>query len=186
MSTPGLHADAKEYFAKPVDIMQLISGCDRLLKKKKKPRCFAFDDIAVNLDKKRVFKSGTEVALTPREFSLLETFVINRNMLLSRRRLIQLGWQFDYAGNVRTVDVHVQRLRRKLGIKDRIRTVYKLNDSYLCTDLLAAEKHASHTYDTCIFEFKDKNVRNILNLLQKQEQGHGEVIYNHMSINCMY
>ena len=106
--------------------MQLIAGCDRLLKKKKKPRCFAFDDIIVDLDKKRVFKSGTEVALTPREFSLLETFVINRNMLLSRRRLIQLGWQFDYDGNVRTVDVHVQHLRRKLGIRERIRTVYKL------------------------------------------------------------
>ena len=62
----------------------------------------------------------------------------------------------------------------------------KQNDCYLCTDLLAAEKHASHLYDTCVFEFKDANVRDVLNHIQKEEQNHGKMIYDYMSVNGMY
>lgn len=62
----------------------------------------------------------------------------------------------------------------------------KKNDSYLCTDVLTAEKHASHLYDTCIFEFTQENVRNTLNGIQKQEQNHGKMIYDYMKTNCMY
>ena len=62
----------------------------------------------------------------------------------------------------------------------------KKSDSYLCSDVLATEKHASHLYDTCIFEFKDANVRNILNHIQKEEQGHGKMIYDYMQTNSMY
>lgn len=62
----------------------------------------------------------------------------------------------------------------------------KQNDCYLCTDLLTSEKHASHLYDTCVFEFKDKGARDLLNSIQKQEQGHGKAIYDYMSANSMY
>lgn len=62
----------------------------------------------------------------------------------------------------------------------------KQTDSYLCTDVLATEKHASHLYDTCIFEFKDENARNALNHIQKEEQDHGKMIYDYMSANAMY
>ena len=62
----------------------------------------------------------------------------------------------------------------------------KQADCYLCTDLLTSEKHSSHLYDTCVFEFKDKNARDLLNSIQKQEQGHGKVIYDYMSANSMY
>ena len=62
----------------------------------------------------------------------------------------------------------------------------KQADSYLCSDLLADEKHVSSLYNTCIFEFKDKNIRNILNHIQKEEQEHGKVIYDYMSANNMY
>jgi len=62
----------------------------------------------------------------------------------------------------------------------------KQNDSYLCTDVLATEKHASQLYDTCIFEFKDANVRNTLNHIQKEEQDHGKMIYDYMAANAMY
>jgi len=62
----------------------------------------------------------------------------------------------------------------------------KQNDCYLCTDILTTEKHASHLYDTCIFEFKDEGVRNILNHIQKEEQGHGKMVYDYMSTNAMY
>ncbi len=62
----------------------------------------------------------------------------------------------------------------------------KLNDSYLCNDLLSAEKHTSSLYNTCIFEFTDVNVRNTLNHIQKEEQEHGKAIYDYMSANGMY
>jgi spore coat protein CotF len=62
----------------------------------------------------------------------------------------------------------------------------KQEDSYLCTDSISSEKHVSSTYNTCIFEFRDTNIRNILNHIQKEEQQHGEQIYNYMSQNGMY
>jgi rubrerythrin len=62
----------------------------------------------------------------------------------------------------------------------------KENDSYLCADLLTAEKHASHLYDTCVFEFKDQNLRQVLNHIQTEEQGHGKAIYDYMAANNMY
>lgn len=62
----------------------------------------------------------------------------------------------------------------------------KQQDSYLCTDVLSTEKHVSSTYNTCIFEFKDTQIRDVLNHIQKEEQEHGEQIYNYMSQNGMY
>lgn len=62
----------------------------------------------------------------------------------------------------------------------------KQKDSYFCTDALSTEKHVSSVYDTCIFEFKDTNLRDVLNHIQKEEQHHGEQIYNYMAQNGMY
>ncbi len=62
----------------------------------------------------------------------------------------------------------------------------KQSDSYLCSDVLATEKHASHLYDTCIFEFSDEGVRNVLGHIQKEEQTHGKMIYDYMKTNSMY
>jgi len=62
----------------------------------------------------------------------------------------------------------------------------KQQDAYLCSDLLATEKHASALYDTCVFEFTDQKARNILNHIQKEEQEHGKAIYDYMKANGMY
>ncbi len=62
----------------------------------------------------------------------------------------------------------------------------KQADCYLCSDLLADEKHVSNLYNTCIFEFKDQAVRDTLNHIQKEEQQHGKAIYDYMSTNNMY
>ena len=62
----------------------------------------------------------------------------------------------------------------------------KTQDCFLCNDLLAIEKHASSVYDTCIFEFTDAGVRNVLNHIQKEEQNHGKAIYDYMKANGMY
>ncbi len=62
----------------------------------------------------------------------------------------------------------------------------KQSDCYLCSDLLADEKHVSHLYDTCVFEFKEQTLRDALNHIQKEEQQHGKYIYDYMSKNNMY
>jgi spore coat protein CotF len=62
----------------------------------------------------------------------------------------------------------------------------KQKDAFLCQDALSTEKHVSSTYNTCIFEFADTNIRNALNHIQKEEQQHGEQIYNYMSKNGRY
>lgn len=62
----------------------------------------------------------------------------------------------------------------------------KQADCYLCSDLLADEKHVSALYNTCIFEFKDQLIRDTLNHIQKEEQEHGKAIYDYMTANNMY
>ncbi|WP_251860772.1 spore coat protein [Clostridium sp. Marseille-Q2269] len=64
--------------------------------------------------------------------------------------------------------------------------LYNKNDADLCTDLLATEKYVSSTYDTAIFEFRDANIRNVLNHIQKEEQEHGESIFKYMESKGMY
>jgi DNA-binding response OmpR family regulator len=80
----------------------------------------------VEFDNRRVYKDGQEIFLKPREFDLLQVLINNRNLALSREKLLKLVWEFDYEGDTRTVDVHIQRLRQKLSIADRIKTVYKI------------------------------------------------------------
>ncbi len=65
-------------------------------------------------------------------------------------------------------------------------TQEKKDDCYLASDLLAAEKHASHLYDTCVFEFKDESIRQKINHIQKEEQQHGKELYDYMQKNSMY
>lgn len=67
-----------------------------------------------------------------------------------------------------------------------IKSEDKQKDSYLCSDTLATEKHASSSYNTSIFEFRDEKARDVLNHLQTEEQQHGEEIYNYMAANGMY
>jgi spore coat protein CotF len=63
---------------------------------------------------------------------------------------------------------------------------YQATDKYLCTDMLMTEKYVSDSYDTAIFEFKDPQIRNVLNHIQKEEQQHGEAIFNYMNSKGMY
>ncbi len=122
----GLRLGADDYITKPFDIVELVERVKAVLRRTKGgTNRFEFDDIRVEFDNRRVYKAGTEVLLKPREFDLLEVLVNNRNLALSREKLLNLVWEFDYEGDTRTVDVHIQRLRQKLGISNRLQTVYK-------------------------------------------------------------
>ncbi len=123
----GLKLGADDYIVKPFEILELVERVKAVLRRTHADIGeFEFDGIRVEFNRRRVYKDGKEIDLTPKEFDLLEVFVNNRNLALSREKLIYLAWEFDYEGDTRTVDVHVQRLRRKLGISDRLQTVYKI------------------------------------------------------------
>ena len=123
----GLKLGADDYIVKPFEILELVERVKAVLRRTKGDcEAFEFDGIRVEFDTRRVYKEGAEVILKPKEFDLLSAFITNRNLALSREKLIELVWNFDYEGDTRTVDVHVQKLRQKLGITDRLKTVYKM------------------------------------------------------------
>lgn len=123
----GLRLGADDYITKPFHILELVERVRAVLRRTKTDEhSFAFDDIRIDFSGRRVYKGGQEVVLTPKEYDLFAVFLNNRNIALSREKLIDLVWEFDYEGDTRTVDIHVQRLRQKLGISDRLQTVYKI------------------------------------------------------------
>jgi len=122
----GLKLGADDYIVKPFEILELVERVRAVIRRTKGATCVVeFDDVCVDLAARTVFKGGEQVFLKPKEFDLLEALINNRNLALSRDRLINLVWEFDYEGESRTVDVHVQRLRQKLGLENRLKTVYK-------------------------------------------------------------
>ncbi len=122
----GLSLGADDYIVKPFEIQELLLRVRAVLRRTKKDdETLSFDDIVIDFSAKKVFKNQTEAILTPKEYSLLETLILNRNIALSREKLISLVWGFDYEGDTRTVDVHIRQLRAKLGLSDRLKTLYK-------------------------------------------------------------
>ncbi|MBR5859050.1 MAG: response regulator transcription factor [Clostridia bacterium] len=122
----GLSLGADDYIVKPFEIQELLLRVRAILRRTKKDEeTLSFDDLTVDFPAKKVFRNGVEVVLTPKEFALLETLLLNRNIALSRDKLITLVWGFNYDGDARTVDVHIRQLRSKLGFGDRLKTLYK-------------------------------------------------------------
>ncbi|MBS5191892.1 MAG: winged helix-turn-helix transcriptional regulator, partial [Lachnospiraceae bacterium] len=80
----------------------------------------------VDCDSRVVLKNGQEVELTAKEFDLLTVLIRNRNVALSRCFLYESVWQEEYTGETRTLDNHIQRLRKKLGWNDKIQTVFRI------------------------------------------------------------
>lgn len=123
----GLTMGADDYLTKPFEMLELLARVDAVLRRtKKKANFFAIDNVTVHFDSRQVFLNGNVIECTPKEFDLLEALVVNRNIALSREKLLSLAWGYDYEGDSRTVDVHIQKLRKKLGLEDRIITIYKL------------------------------------------------------------
>jgi len=123
----GLNLGADDYIVKPFEALELIARIDTVLRRiKKVDTTFSKNGIVVDLAKRTVSGSGGTIDMTPQEFELLEVLIVNRNIALSREKLLELAWGYDYAGETRTVDSHIQRLRMKMGFDNVIKTVYKL------------------------------------------------------------
>ncbi len=123
----GLRLGADDYMVKPFATVELIARIDAVLKRyKTSNNVFVLDNLEVRLDEHVVLLNNEPVDLTAKEYSLLEVLVRNKNIALSREKLLEEVWGFDYVGDSRTVDVHIQKLRKKLHLEDRIKTIFKV------------------------------------------------------------
>ena len=115
----GLEYGADDYITKPFNILEVKARIKAIIRRTSpKPREVAkvieSGDLRLDCEGRRVYIAGREINLTAKEFELLELLVVNANKVYSRENLLKLVWGNDYPGDVRTVDVHVRRLREKI------------------------------------------------------------------------
>ncbi len=123
----GLSLGADDYIVKPFSMQELLARVSVVLRRTKRDETIiSFDGLTVDMGSRKVFRGDQKINLTPKEYALLEVLITNRNLALSREKLISMVWTYDYEGDTRTVDVHIQQLRQKLGLKERIKTIYKV------------------------------------------------------------
>lgn len=125
----GLNLGADDYIIKPFEVLELLARVEAVLRRTQRANeLFTFEGLDIDRSARTVTRAadGSAISLTPREFDLLDALVTNRNWALSREKLLELVWGADYEGDTRTVDTHIQRLRKKLGWESAIETVYKL------------------------------------------------------------
>lgn len=123
----GLKLGADDYIVKPFEIAELLARVETVLRRyHKTENRITVGDVVVDTQSRVVTKAGEVVPLTSKEYALLLLFLQNKNIALFRETIYERVWESDYMGDTRTVDLHVQRLRRKLGWLDRITAVYKV------------------------------------------------------------
>ena len=117
----GLEYGADDYITKPFNILEVKARIKAILRRTKSTTVedktkheIVVGDMTLDLDGRRVFIKGQEVNPTAKEFDLLELLVNNPNKVYSRESLLQIVWGYEYPGDVRTVDVHIRRLREKI------------------------------------------------------------------------
>lgn len=122
----GLNLGAEDYIVKPFDISELIARINVVLRRfHKNENILSFADLIIDIEKKSVTKNNILLDLTPREFDLLVYLVINKDVVLSKEKIYEAVWETEYDGNTRTLELHIQRLRKKVGLNNHLKTLYK-------------------------------------------------------------
>ena len=114
----GLDTGADDYITKPFGMMELVSRIKAVLRRttrEKEETKYQIGNLVIDVEKHKVKVDGKSVTLTLKEFELLEKLMKNRHIVLTRDRLLEEIWGYDFSGETRTVDVHVRTLRQKLG-----------------------------------------------------------------------
>ena len=124
----GLRLGAEDYLPKPFALPELLARVETVLRRcGKTERVLRLPpDIEIDTASRLVRRGGAPVALTAKEYDLLLLFVQNKNIALYRDRIYERVWGEEYLGDSRTVDLHIQRMRKKLGLEDRLVAVYKV------------------------------------------------------------
>ena len=127
----GLRMGADDYLTKPFEIIELLARVESVLRRyHKTEQVLTEGDLVVDTASRKVTKKGETISLTKKEFDLLLLFVRNKNIALYRETIYERIWGGEYMGDSRTVDLHVQRMRKKAGLEEQIQTVYRVGYRY--------------------------------------------------------
>lgn len=123
----GLRHGADDYLVKPFQIGELLARVESVLRRAGKiKRVLTAKHVALDLDSHMVYAHGQAVELTNKEFDLLAELLRHKNVALSREYLYETVWEESYTGETRTLDSHIQRLRKKLDLSAVIKTVFRI------------------------------------------------------------
>jgi len=132
----GFKLGADDYVTKPFNPNILLARCEKLIKGSEKTVTeVKYGIIRIDFQAREVYVGGEEIQLTPKEFELLKCFIDNKGIALSRDKILNNVWNYDYYGDLRTVDTHVKQLRAKLKDASKyistVRSIgYKLETKY--------------------------------------------------------
>lgn len=123
----GLKLGAEDYLVKPFDMLELQARVEVVLRRfSKLEQILTAGDVTVNLEARKVTRAGKPVTLTNKEYGLLVLFMRNKNVALFKETLYEKVWGDEYFADSRTLELHVQRLRRKMGWEKNLVAVYKV------------------------------------------------------------
>ena len=124
----GLRLGAEDYIVKPFEAMELLARIEVVLRRfhTDDSSILQYDEIQVDIQRHTVTKDGEEVTLTPKQFDVLVFLMKHVDLAVSRDQLLSAVWGYEFEGESRTVDIHVQQVRKKMGLQGRLVTISKL------------------------------------------------------------